>query len=244
MSNAATVERILLVQERLEFVAIISSLRPQYLNPNLIRDTSNGGWSHPWKYFDSLRTYLLLTCFDLLGQPHSFKDFQSWLSAESAKEDRTAALQESNRETDIVEIIKVIHRKYLDAYGTKGAFHRFIRETLPRTAQQELYYSVQIREIDPATNREVGVIDTKDKKVAFLYGIRNSFTHAGINTGSPAGGVFEDHGEWVELNGRLQKGWEPIHWEKKNGLLIEYSVRDWPDVLVRTVHTGLSIASR
>jgi hypothetical protein len=70
-----------LVEERLEFVEIISRLNEQFLDPSLIRKVGEKGWTHPWKYFDALRNYLLLTCFDLLGQPSEFKDFQSWLQS-------------------------------------------------------------------------------------------------------------------------------------------------------------------
>lgn len=240
MAENTVSDRILLVRDRLELVTMISSLNPLFLDPKLIRDTPNGGWTHPWKYFDSLRTYLLLTCFDLLGQPHSFKDFQSWLAADSTKAERTAALQKSEGEADPIELIKAMHREYLASYGTKNSFYRFIQQLLPKPVQDDLYYSIQIREIDPVKNLEIGAIESEVSKIAFLYGIRNSFTHAGINTGSPAGGVWEHHGKWIEMDGKLKKGWEPIHWEERNGLRIEYAVRDWPDVLFRAVQTGLS----
>ena len=70
-----------LVEERLEFVEIISRLNEQFLDPSLIRKVGEKGWTPTWKYFDALRNYLLLTCFDLLGQPSEFKDFQSWLQS-------------------------------------------------------------------------------------------------------------------------------------------------------------------
>jgi hypothetical protein len=240
MTESAVPGQIFLVRDRLEFVTMISSLNPLFLNPKLIRHTPNGGWTHPWKYFDSLRTYLLLTCFDLLGQPHSFKDFQSWLAADSTKAERAAVLQKLEGEADPIELVKAVHRAYLISYGTKNSFYRFIQHVLPKPAQDELYYSVRIREIDPGKNLEIGAIESDESKIAFLYGIRNSFTHAGINTGSPAGGVWEGHGRWIEMDGKLKKGWEPIHWEERKGLCVEYSVRDWPDVLFRAVQTGLS----
>jgi hypothetical protein len=243
MSELAVQDRILLAKDRLEFVSLISSLQPQFFNPRLVRDTPDGGWTHPWLYFDSLRNYLLLTCFDLLGQPHSFKDFQSWLSARSTAGERAAALAKTGTGMEIVDIIKVVHREYLAAYGTKTSFYRFVQEVLPEAARDDLYYSVWIREIDPVRNVALRQIDNITNKIAFLYRIRNSFTHAGVNTGSPAGGVFEDHGRWVDMDGLLKKGWEPIHREKQGNLRVEYSVRDWPDALIRAVRAGLLVVS-
>lgn len=145
MTEHSTLERLQLVKDRLELVSIISSLNPQFLNVKMIRETSNGGWTHPWKYFDSLRTYLLLTCFDLLGQPDSFKDFKSWLSSSSTAVERTAALQKSGGESNIVEIIKTVHHEYLATYGTKNSFYwenalaYVIRDGFPVTQYHSLF---------------------------------------------------------------------------------------------------------
>lgn len=241
MGESGNIERKLVVRDRLEFVSMISSLNPQFLNPKLIRETPDGGWTHPWKYFDSLRTYLLLTCFDLLGQPHSFKDFQSWLSTTATNTERKAALLKAEQETQLLNAIKCVHREYLAIYGTRNSFYRFIKDVLPKSVQDDLYYSVRIRKIDPIKNIEIGVVETESEKIAFLYGVRNSFTHAGVNTGSPAGGVWEHHGKWLNIGGVPKKGWEPIYREERSRLHIEYSVRDWPDVLVRVVETGLAL---
>ena len=108
-----------LVNERLEFVSIISNLRPHFLNHKLIRHTPEGGWTHPWIYFDSLRNYLLLTCFDLLGQPSDYLDFQSWLRSSSKQGERDAIVASLDKSGSEADIAIRIHRAYLDIYGTK-----------------------------------------------------------------------------------------------------------------------------
>lgn len=241
MTDRSGTARKMLVHERLEFVSIISSLNPQFLDPTLIRPTPDGGWTHPWKYFDSLRIYLLLTCFDVLGQPQSFIDFQSWLSSSSTEAERTAALLNAKSETDRIAAIKRVHHEYLTAYGTKNSFYRFVRDVLPPPIQDDLYRSINIRKIDSERNIEVEVVEAETDKLAFLYRIRNSFTHAGVSTGSPAGGVFEEHlMKPSAIDGIPMKWMEPIHWEDKGKLRMEYSVCDWPNVLIQAVQEGLS----
>jgi hypothetical protein len=229
-----------LVKDRLEFVSIISSLNPQFLDASLIRETDNGGWTHPWQYFDALRTYLLLTCFDVLGQPASFMDFASWLRASSTEAERTAALSKASPQPTLLEAIKLVQREYNALYGAKNAFYRFI-DRLPAALRAELYYSVRIRQIDIAKNIEVAVVESEEPKRKFLYDVRNAFTHRAENAGSPAGGVFPSWNEPVVLDGVPKRGWVPIRWEEKQGFRFEYCVRDWPNVLVRVVQRGLEV---
>src|ERR1700676_975020 len=171
-----------LVNERLEFVGILWDLNPQFLDSKKIRPTPEGGWTHPWVYFDALRNYLLLTCFDLLGQPTAFKDFQSWLVSESAADERAGVERALPTSNDPFAITEFIHRQWLSIYGTKKSFVRFINEVLPSDARRELPFSVTIRKIDPAKNLEVDVIESEQKKINWLYQIRNAYTHEGRNT--------------------------------------------------------------
>ncbi len=232
-------ETLRLVRERREFVELITHLNAIFLDPKLIRKTSKGGWTHPWKYFDSLRNYLLLTCFDLLGQPCEFKDFQSWLKSASTSVERDEALATIHKDEALIESVKKIHRAYLDAYSTKVSFYRFINEVLPEKTREQLLYSVRIRRIDSNKNCEIGKVESSDKKIKFLFTIRNSYTHKAKNTGSPAGGVFANWTDPVIIDGVPKRGWEPIHYEHKAGERIEFSVRDWPGVLLQAVEIGI-----
>jgi hypothetical protein len=232
-----------LVNERLEFVDLITQLNAHFINPSLIRHTPEGGWTHPWIYFDSLRNYLLLTCFDLLGQPSAYKDFQTWLVAKSAETERTAALAKLSESTAPLEIASIVHREYLAIHGTRNAFFRFIDEVLPVPARAALLYSVRIRRIDPNLNKEIEVVESEGDKIRWLYNIRNSYTHKAVNTGSPAGGVFDNFGAPIVIDGIAKQGWTPIQWDHVHTFRIEYSVRNWPNVLRETVVAGLEAAA-
>lgn len=233
-------DRLRLVHERLEFVGLITSLNPQFLDPTLIRHPDENGWTHPWKYFDSLRNYLLLTCFDILGQSNSFKDFGAWLSASSTESERFSVLEKAKERSSLLESITYVHAEYLAKYGARRAFYRFVQEVLPASAADDLFYSISIRKIDTAKNIEIEKVEAPEKKLAFLFDVRNSFTHKAVNTGSPAGGVFPNWGAPVLIDGVPMQGWEPIHWERKNDYHLTYGVRDWPNALIRTVEAGIA----
>ena len=228
-----------LVRERLEFVDLITGLNSRFLDPSLARDTPEGGWTHPWFYFDSLRNYLLLTCFDLLGQPSSYRDFQSWLIAKDAESERAAVVAKVPANATALEAAGIIHREYNQIYGTTVSFYRFINAVIPSERRESLLYSLRIRRIDPVANLELEVIEDADQKMKWLFTVRNSFTHKAINTGSPGGGVFKNCGAPIEIEGRLRQGWMPIQWQEKGGTRFEYSVRNWPAVLQDTVLSGL-----
>ena len=45
----------------------------------------------------------------------------------------------------------------------------------------------------------------------------------------------------VNIDGVLRMGWHPIRWEYREGFHLEYSVRDWPNTLIRAVEIGLQV---
>ena len=237
-------DTIRLVRERLEFVQIISDLNPQFLDHGLIRHMPDGGWTHPWIYFDSLRNYLLLTCFDLLGQPSEYKDFQSWLASSATASERAAVIASMDQATGPIDAAASLYRSYLDSYGSRQSFFRFINSVIPDATREQLLHSIMIRQIDPAKNLEIAKVESSDEKIKFLFGIRNIYTHQAKNTGSPSAGVFPNWNEWRVINGVPMKGYEPIKFVKRSAERIDYCVRDWPDVLVRTVNTGIDVVER
>jgi hypothetical protein len=225
----------------LEFVDLITDLQPQFLNDKLLRNTPEGGWTHPWKYFDSLRNYLLLTCFDLLGQPAAYKDFQSWLSSESFAKERAEAVALLSSDLNPVQIAAALHRGYLEVRGVHTSFVRFINKILPQEVRNALLFSVRIRRIDRERKVELAVIDTEKDKIEWMYSVRNSYTHRARNTGSPAAGIFRNWGKPVIIDGEPKMGWEAIDWLFQEKSYVEYSVRDWPRALQIAVKTGLAI---
>ena len=242
--KAANKRKHKVIRDRLEFVEMITALRPQFCDRQT-QMTAEGGWTHRWLYFDALRNYLLLTCFDLLGQPQNYMSFGSWLKSDDIEPQRTAALARATSFSVLLDQIKMVHSDYLAAYGTTNSFKRFVKDVLPPEVRANLYHSVMIRKIDPVTNTVVAETTTfsDDKKLDFLYTIRNAFTHTAVNAGSPAGGVWAEWDEWRDIDGSgvLKKGYVEIYRVERDGFHFEYSVRDWPDVLSRAVESGLSL---
>ncbi|HMS26166.1 MAG TPA: hypothetical protein PKC80_02170 [Burkholderiaceae bacterium] len=239
MANENIDERISLIKDRLEFVSMITALHPQFLNPDLIRvNEGDDGWTHPWMYFDGLRNYLLLTCFDLLGQPDHFMDFDSWLTSSKTATAREEVLGKITNQGNLSETIKNVYKEYKLSYGTKHSFFKFLNEVLTEEMRVELADDIWIHKNEKSTNKRINSIEGNENKFKGLYNIRNSFTHAGINTGSIGAGVFTNFGE-MTIDGVLKKGYQPVSCiRKKDTYTITY-VRDWPDVLIRAVEYGV-----
>ena len=43
------------------------------------------------------------------------------------------------------------------------------------------------------------------------------------------------------IDGKPRYGWEPIKYEFRSNLKIQYAVRNWPNALVNTVDAGLEV---
>ena len=222
----------------MHLVRMLSDLHPLYFGRKGVRHTPNGGWTHPWKKVDSLRNYLLLTCFDVLGGRTRYVDFQGWLvsrGSATARERTIASLSEAEAPA---KAALALHKAYLKEHGATQAFLRFIREVLPSESRDELFYSIKITEIDIAKNVGVREIQTPKTKEDFLFDVRNKFTHEARDTGSPAAGLFPDWGKPIIIDGAPLMGWEPIHHVDRASTRTEYAVRNWPNALVMAVEAG------
>jgi hypothetical protein len=253
MADKTLEQKLQLVEERLEFVDLISGLKKHFTNPSLTRTTPDGGWMHPWLYFDALRNYLLLTCFDLLGQPTEYVPFNTWLVSSRHEGERTDALKKIAGLDSPLEITKKLYEEYNALYGIKNSFFNFI-DTLPITVQEELFYSLKIEETLNEDRPDGSVLptcagETSDKasKKKVLYEIRNNYTHKLKNSGSGAGGIWPDIDDGILIDGVIKKGWGHIYSEPRKEFKPNirrykvYSVRDWPNVLIHTVRAGMNV---
>jgi len=251
------IARISLVRERLEFVQIISNLNPQFLNPSLTQRTSNDGWTHPWAHFDALRNYLLLTCFDLLGQPSEWMDFNSWLNSKKHQAEVSKAINLNGGQSPL-DMIKAVNLFYTAKFGVKNSFYRFINEVLlPETKAALLYsisivYAQQFVTHDDAGNEyrgseQIKKIDDDESKIKFLYSLRNVYTHEATSIGSPSGGVWpKEMFSSVNEAGKALFGWENSMSRpaKEKDQFYSYGFRKWPDVLIETVEAGIAQVSQ
>lgn len=234
-----------LVHERLEHVKLIFELRHTFHDRKLIQNVGERGWTHPWRYFDAMMYYLLLTCFDLLGQHRNWEPFSNWLVSNKSATERQATVAAIPLNADPVAIALHLNAAYQSIYGVKTSFSNFLLNVLTQNERDELYFSIQIvrgrKDGDPNTSYPaLGYVTDVKKKAEFLFSLRNKFTHSAITMGSPIAGIFHQAYDGIEIDGKTMKGYIEIYRETKNGEWMIYQVRDWPFVLQRLISAALA----
>ena len=234
-----------LIRQRLDHVSLIFELRHQFNDVKLVEEVGEHGWTHPWRYFDALMYYLLLTCFDSLGQPTEWVSFSEWLVSSRKTSEREVATATIPQNADPVAITCHIHSAYQSIYGVRTSFYNFVQNVLTEEERTKLYFSIEI-----VRGRKGGDINTcypalgqitdDRKKLDFLFSLRNKFTHGAVIMGSPNAGIFRHSYDAIEIDGKLIKGYIEIHRETKNDELLVYQVRDWPFVLQRLILAALA----
>jgi hypothetical protein len=181
----------------------------------------DGRWDHQSRHHDALINYLLLTCFDILGQAKGYVQFDGWLRSTRVEhqKEREEALATLPASATPACVALHLYKAHLAIYGVKRSFLRFLKEFLAPEARQALLDSI---------DRHPGGIDDEEK-LAFLYDTRNQFTHKGEIVGSPWRGLgpYEANLE----DGVLAHHFVPVRWDDP----LVYKVRNWPFVLYRTV---------
>lgn len=224
---------------------MIFELRHHYCDAGLIKHAGENGWTHPWRYFDALMYYLLLTCFDLLGQPSEWVSFSEWLISIKKAEERQVVVSSVQPDLNPIEIARQFNCAYQETYGVKTSFNNFVLKILTDEERTELYSNIQIvrgrKDGDPNTSYPaLGYINDEKKKLDFLFSLRNKFTHSAVIMGSANAGVFSQAYDAIIVDGKPRKGYVEIHREAKSGEWLIYEVRDWPFMLKRLVETALA----
>lgn len=183
-------------------------------------------------HYEALIIYLMLTCFDRLGQPARWRHFGAWLEAHDCKGERERILSQMSTARDPIGDSLVLYRGWTDLYGTSSSFYRFIRHVLPVGARAALLDSIDIyRNTTPPIIRGLPVDDRR--KEIWLMRLRNEYTHkAQFLRGIPRSGGFLELFKpdvWVAREQRFEANeWTSV------------SLRGWPEVLIETIHIGLS----
>ncbi|MBK9504746.1 MAG: hypothetical protein IPO03_05210 [Bacteroidetes bacterium] len=209
------VNKVLTVANRIEFVELIKSEQiyrqiPQFYEPVII--------------------YHLLTCFDIIGSAPDWLTFDSWLRAVNKQEERRHG-ESLIQGVSFIEDVKLIHQHYLSIYGVRNSFYRFIDEILNEELRSKLLQSIRIEKFI-INDGYRSVLESDESKKTFLFGLRNSYTHSGqiLPIGTP---------EWLlpaSYKGLMSRRLQKI----SQTLIIEYSVQNWPQVLMTTVKSGLA----
>lgn len=234
-------QRQYLVKRRLTLVKKLTSLKEYFKDSDDIILMGENSWTHPYQDYQALRYYQLLTCFDILGQPTDWKDYGAWLATKNNPE-RDLFIKQSE-DQPFLEASKKLHNCYLERYGMKISFFKFINEVISPERREELLKSIIIKKVDKPSNTYIPYEPTEQEKLKFLLRIRNSYTHEGLTMGSP-GGVIMPYGRDIEEDGIFDEGRQKfgeieIHYEIKGNTVIRYCVRRWPQLLVEIIEEAL-----
>jgi hypothetical protein len=145
-------------------------------------------WRHPRHEREALVNYLLLTCFDRLGQDRSFMTPNNWLKSKQQEHvsERHEVLKTLAADAHPLQCAIAFNDEYQRLYGVRNAFYRGI-ESLPPELQDKLLASVEVSHVPgyytrpPNTSPASHPINddslSRKLKLEYLYTKRNTFTH-------------------------------------------------------------------
>lgn len=244
-----TIEVKNLVRERLQLLKQLINAKEHFKGHHLATHTDINNVGHPFKHYAALRIYLALTCFDILGQPDEWMDFQSWLKSNRKQEERNIIFLR-HQSKEFSERLTSIHKDYTAIYGVKNSFYRFIREVISEENRVKLLNSIgvmeRIREAiyyeDGSHSPPLGVsIKVSDElKEKFLFSARNSFTHKGISYGDPSGWLF-DYDKPFYISDEDGPLWhsQNLITQKIGDKVLTYQVWKWPFLLIEIIESVL-----
>lgn len=216
----ATHRKLLQVFERIKFTSFLDSQITDDFRTRL--------------YYPQIRTYLILTCFDQLGQPDEWRFFPDWMKSKKKRQEREDIIANLTYES-LEDFTMKIYRKYNEKYGVKRAFTKFIKNVIDEPTRVQLLESMKISIRQEPDLQEVAQTkeEMTDLKIKYLYKIRNDFTH---NTYSKE--------RITNLNTTLIEPWQ--HREtffKGSNSIIGYhiaTVRQFHELLKITVFNGIA----
>src|SRR5688572_7556273 len=99
-------DRIQRVKDRLFLYDKISDLKESFRGHDYTEHPSEGTFDHKYRHYEALRFYLLLTCFDILGQGAEFVDFNKFLNGKEFKKERLDVISSQSGIDDVEHKIK------------------------------------------------------------------------------------------------------------------------------------------
>jgi hypothetical protein len=189
-----------------------------------------------WSHQTPLSVYFILTCFDLLGQPDGWLDFGNWLNSKKEKhlQERQKGFNGIKNGSENIEQHMKIHNYYIELYGMRRSFYRFITDILPDKMKDRLLASIDISIASlPPSNFETKNAGEKEK-IKYLFYIRNSYTHSAQ---SPSGFPIKGREKFKD---ETKEYWDVIEQIFEENCWKTIMVKEWPDILYETVKVGLA----
>lgn len=249
-------EKNILVRDRLRLVDHLNMAEHYFKGRLYGRDLPNNEVIYPlYENYFGLKIYLLLTCFDILGQRGEWLDFNSWLlcKKKEKKKEKDEIFQKNHFNGNPETYIASIHKEYSNIYGVKNSFYYFVQNVISQENRFKLFNSISTTEIvseykinndgthSPPCGKQIAL--DEDLKLKFLFQLRNSFTHKGIAYGTSIGAVFDINRSHEVVNGEPYHYMYGIHKEQINGKTIVWEVRQWPFILSEILNETIDYPS-
>ncbi|SAE41789.1 Uncharacterised protein [Enterobacter hormaechei] len=257
--------RLILAQQLLEEADVLPGLEGyNFSNPD-----SNSGdpFFHMRHEREALVVYLLLTCFDLLGQSQPHVSLMKWLTSNDSaivKEREIAAAGIESENSDCVAQAKDLIDYYNRHHGATVAFYAGI-DQLHESARTHLLSTVDVAKEDPDArkpenidknisycriplNNDANVLKLQKK---YLYTKRNEFTHQLSQTHFSSVPMMSGFGRDPDSNNILTESgasWAifvydgKVHYGGVNQEIRDkfvYTLSDWPFVLFEVLYSAL-----
>jgi hypothetical protein len=155
-----------------------------------IIDVGSAYLKHPRHDREALVIYLLLTCFDFLGQPAEYRTFREWLESNDSdhKTQRNEVIGKLDESASPTEISLALAKAYDLSFGVKNSFFKGIF-SLPQSSRDLVLNSIHLfeakdwRQRSPTTSVGASPLERSEDelqkiKLQYLYLKRNRFTHS------------------------------------------------------------------
>ena len=257
--------RLILAQQLLEEADVLPGLEGyNFSKPD---SGSDDPFYHMRHEREALVVYLLLTCFDLLGQSQPHVPFMKWLTSNDpvlVEERRVAAEGLDSEDSDYVAHAKGLLENYNSHHGATVAFYSGI-DQLTESARKHLLSTVDVAKEDPDARKP----ENKDKNIsycripinddakvlrlqkAYLYSKRNEFTHQLSQRHTSSVPMMSGFGRNPDFSNPLSEtgaswgifvsdgkvNYSGVNQEVKDKYV--YTLSDWPFVLFEVLYSAL-----
>jgi hypothetical protein len=216
-------------------------------------------WRHPRHEREALVSYLLLTCFDKLGQERGFTTFRDWLRSKKVAHvcERKDVIEQLEG-APVLEVASALADRYQELYGVKNAFYGGL-ERLPPDDLERLLVTIQIAEIpgfdsyppnvSPPNRPLADKALERQLKMRHLYEKRNRFTHRLEQHQSSSVPLMSNFAgsqgaSWFAIIQDSKLTYGGVEQETvvlPNGDAHGYSIVDWPFALFEVVYAAIGL---
>lgn len=224
---------------------------------------------HPRHEREALVIYLLLTCFDKLGQDRRFLSLDNWLCSKKQNHvaERDSCILSLPTQATPLEAARALSSEYRKLYGVRNAFYAGIY-SLSEEDMHRLLRSIQVS-ISPDHGRHGPNVSTGSfpleetdprkqiMRFRFLYQKRNRFTHrleqndrgsapfASLPPSLYKAGAKENAASWIieihEGNPVYMCGIQEIKYDQREKAHYIFTAHDWPFLLFEVLHSAIEI---